>query len=300
MKYYKIVLTIIFLLLLLSCKNTDSENTIDDLRNSIEKQLEAMDGVFAYVFLDLNNPNNAIEINTDEKFHAASTMKVPVMIEVFQQAAKGNFKLSDSILVKNEFKSIVDGSLYKMDISDDSGEKLYDQINKNTTIYDLMYDMITVSSNLATNILIDLVGAESVTASMRDLGANNMNVLRGVEDIKAYKLGLSNSTTAKDLMIIMKSIANGTAGSVEDCKRMTDILKDQHFNNMIPKYFPKTIEVAHKTGSITGVHHDSGIVYLPDGRSFVLVILSKELKEFDKETDALAKIAKETLEFMLQ
>ncbi len=300
MKYYKIVLTSMFLLLLLSCKNTNSENIIDDLRNSIEKQLEAMDGVFAYVFLDLNNPNNIIEINTDEKFHAASTMKVPVMIEIFKQAAKGNFKLSDSILVKNEFKSIVDGSLYKMDISDDSGEKLYNQINKNATIYNLMYDMITVSSNLATNILIDIVGAESVTASMRDLGANNMNVLRGVEDIKAYKLGLSNSTTAKDLMIIMKSIANGTAGSVEDCKQMTDILKDQHFNDMIPKYFPKTIEVAHKTGSITGVHHDSGIVYLPDGRSFILVILSKELKDFDKETDAMAKLAKETLNFMLQ
>lgn len=299
-KNYKIVFAILLLFILSSCKNTKPENTLDDLRNSIEKELETMDGVFAYAFLDLSNPKNVIEINTDEKFHAASTMKVPVMIEIYKQSAKGKFKLSDSILVKNEFKSIVDGSMYKMDISDDSGEKLYDQINKNTTIYDLMYDMITVSSNLATNILIDLVGAKSVTASMRELGADNIEVLRGVEDIKAYKLGLSNSTTANDLMIIMESIAKGTAGSTEDCKQMIDILKDQHFNDMIPKYFSKTIEVAHKTGSITGVHHDSGIVYLPDGRSFVLVILSKELKDFDKETDAMAKLAKETLDFMLQ
>jgi len=299
-KNYKLMLTIIFLSILSGCKTTNSENTVDDLRNSIEKKLEAMEGVFAYAFLDISNPDRVININVDEKFHAASTMKVPVMIEIHKQAAIGKFKLSDSILVKNEFKSIVDGSTYKMDISDDSGEKLYDQIDKNATIYDLMYDMITVSSNLATNILIDLVGAKSVTASMRDLGAGNIEVLRGVEDIKAYELGLSNSTTAKDLMIIMESIANGKAGSAGDCKQMIDILKDQHFNDMIPKYFPKSIEVAHKTGSITGVHHDSGIVYLTDGRSFILVILSKELKDFDKETDELAKLAKVTLDFMLQ
>ena len=299
-KRFKIIVVIIFLSILSACKNNEPDITLEKLKNTVEIELDAMDGVFAYTFLDLSNPKNVIEINTDEKFHAASTMKVPVMIEIYKQAANGKFNLSDSILVKNEFKSIVDGSTYKMDISDDSGEKLYDQINKNATIYDLMSDMITVSSNLATNILIDLVGAKSVTASMRDLGADNIEVLRGVEDIKAYELGLSNSTTAKDLMIIMESIAHGKAGSAEDCKQMIDILKDQHFNDMIPKYFPKSIEVAHKTGSITGVHHDSGIVYLPDGRSFVLVILSKELKEFDKETDAMAKLAKVTFDFMLQ
>jgi len=285
---------------LTNCKNDKPVDKIEKFRIKIEEKFKTLEGNFAYAFIDLSDPDQVITINVDKKFHAASTMKVPVMIEIYKQAARGKFKLTDSILVKNEFKSIVDGSSYKMDIGDDSGEELYNQINRKASIYDLMYDMITVSSNLATNILIELVGAKSVTSTMRDLGANNIDVLRGVEDIKAYELGLSNSTTARDLMIIMKSIANYSAGSVEDSRQMIEILKDQQFNDMIPKYFPKNVEVAHKTGSITGVHHDAAIVYVPDGRSFVLIILSKNLQDFDKETDELAKIAKETLEFMLQ
>ncbi len=300
LKNFELIIIGILLSTLLSCENTNSKTTVEDLQNKVVKELNTLDGNFAYAFINLSNPDQTISINIDEKFHAASTMKVPVMIEIYKQAAEGLFNLTDSILVKNKFKSIVDGSIYKMEIGDDSGEKLYDQIDKKATIYDLMYDMITVSSNLATNILIDLVDAKKVSANMRDLGANNMQVLRGVEDIKAFERGLSNSTTAKDLMIIMQSIANGSAGNSQDCKQMIEILKDQHFNDMIPKYFSKDIQTAHKTGSITGVHHDAAIVYLPDGRSFVLVILSKNLKDFDKETDALAKIAKETLDFMLQ
>jgi beta-lactamase class A len=300
MKKSRILIAFLVLAILAGCKRNSPKISIDDLKINIEEQFEKLDGDFAYAFFNLSNPDQVITINADEKFHAASTMKTPVMIEIYKQAANGKFSLTDSILVKNEFKSIVDGSSYKMDITDDSGEKLYDQIDKKATIYDLMNDMVTVSSNLATNILIDLVDAKSVTSSMRELGADNIDVLRGVEDIKAYEQGLSNSTTARDLMIIMKSIANGTAGSSQDCKQMINILKGQNFNDMIPKYFPDNVIVAHKTGSITGVHHDSGIVYLADGRSFVLVILSKNLTDFKKETDAMAKISRETLDYMLQ
>ena len=299
MKFLNTIFIFTILLIFTNCSSTNTV-TIDDLKNSIEEQFKLMDGDFAYAFLNLTNLNELIRINVNEKFHAASTMKVPVMIEVFKQAANDKFNLMDSIEVKNEFRSIVDGSVYSMDINDDSGEGLYKMINKKLTINDLMYEMITVSSNLATNILVELVDAKKVTSNMKAIGANNMIVLRGVEDIKAYEEGLSNSTTAEDLMIIMQSIANGTAGNSTDCQQMIHILKAQHFNDMIPKYYPENVAVAHKTGSITGVHHDSGIIYLPDGRSFVLVILSKNLQDFDKATDAMAKISKETLDFMTQ
>ena len=299
MKFLSTIFIFTSLFIFTNCSDTNKV-TIDDLKKSIEEQFEGMDGDFAYAFLNLAKPNEFIHINVNEKFHAASTMKVPVMIEIFKQAADDKFDLTDSIEVKNEFKSIVDGSVYSMDINDDSGEGLYKMINKKLTINDLMYEMITMSSNLATNILVELVDAKKVTSNMKTIGANNMIVLRGVEDIKAYEKGLSNSTTAEDLMVIMQSIANGTAGNAVDCQQMVHILKAQHFNDMIPKYYPENVEVAHKTGSITGVHHDSGIIYLPDGRSFVLVMLSKKLKAFDKATDMMAKISKETLDFMTQ
>lgn len=208
-----------------------------------------------------------ILINVSENFHAASTMKVPVMIELYKQAALNKINLQDSILLKNEFKSIVDDSLYTIDI--DSDDVIYSQIGTNVAISYLIYQMITVSSNLATNVLIEMVGAENVTATMRTLGADKIEVLRGVEDIKAYELGLSNSTTANDLLQIMKAIAMNEAGTEDDCNQMITILKDQKHNEIIPNYLPKNVSVAHKTGSITGVHHDAGIVYLQNGEPYV-------------------------------
>jgi beta-lactamase class A len=279
------------LIVLISCKS-NSESSTESIKATIENQVLEIEGDVAVAFLDLSNEENSILINVDESFHAASTMKVPVMIELYKQQHEGLINLKDSIILQNEFKSIVDGSLYSMNIGDDSDDVIYSKIGTKQTLFDLMKPMITVSSNLATNVLIELVDAKKTTATMREIGANNIEVLRGVEDQKAYDLGLSNSTTAQDLMIIMKAIATGTAGTKDDCNAMISILKKQHWNDMIPKYLPETIEVAHKTGSITGVHHDAAIVYLPDGRIYILVLLSKNLTDFDKGTDQLANISK--------
>ncbi|WP_293300777.1 serine hydrolase [Allomuricauda sp.] len=268
------------------------------LEDRVRSQIDFIDGNVAVAFLNLSDPSDTLYINKDEEFHAASTMKVPVMIELFKQKEEGKINLNDSILLINEFKSIVDGSPYSMDIGDDSDDVIYNKINTQVTLKDLMYSMITVSSNLATNVLIELVDAKKVTATMRDLGAENIQVLRGVEDQKAYDLGLSNSTTAKDLLIIMEAIATNKAGTKEDCANMVDILKDQRFNDIIPHNLPKDVEVAHKTGWITGVHHDAGIVYLPNGRSYVLVLLSKNIQDSDKGPQQLADISKTFYDYM--
>ena len=293
------ILVLTGLMILVSC-NTKTHITLGKLANDINKIKSNIDGDIAIAFLDLSNEKNQILINNTTTFHAASTMKIPIMIELFKQQAEGKLSLHDSILIKNEFRSIVDGSLYKMDINTDGDDSIYSQIGTKQKLYDLMYSMVTVSSNLATNILIELVGAKKTTATMRSLGANKIEVLRGVEDQKAYDLGMSNSTTANDLLAIMEAISNGEAGRKEDCKKMISILLDQKWNDMIPLYLPKEVKIAHKTGSITGVHHDVAIVYLPSGKHYVLVLLSKNLKDFEKGTMQLAEISKLIYNFMNQ
>lgn len=284
-------ITLISLLLFISsCKEKVSKK--ERLEKTVQAQIDSIEGTVAVAYYSLSEPKDRLLIKADEQFHAASTMKVPVMIELFKQASEGKLDLNDSIILQNEFKSIVDGSTYSMDITDDSDDIIYKQIGKKVALKDLIHSMITVSSNLATNVLIELVDAKKVTATMRELGAKDIEVLRGVEDQKAFDKGLSNSTTARDLMVIMESIANYNAGNLKDCEEMIAILKDQEFRDMIPFYLPKEVEVAHKTGSITGVHHDAGIVYLPDGRSYVIVLLSKDLKDFDEATLQLAKVSK--------
>ncbi len=269
---------------------------IENLKSAIEAKLKTVEGQFAVAFKDLQT-GKTLFINEKENFHAASTMKTPVMIEVLKQAKAGKFKLSDSILVKNEFKSIVDGSPYSMDIADDSGDGMYKMIGKKMTIYDLTYQMIIVSSNLATNILIDLVDARNANESMRKLGAKDIQVLRGVEDQKAFEKGLNNTTTAYDLMLIFEKIAQNKVIDKQSCEEMRKILFDQKFNEIIPDKLPKTVKVAHKTGSITGVQHDSGIVYLPDGRKYVLVLLSKKLINVDFGVKILAEVSEQIYGF---
>ena len=266
------------------------KQTSENLKIAIETKLKSVEGEFAVAFKDLQT-GKTLFINEKVNFHAASTMKTPVMIEVFKQAKAGKFKLTDSILVKNEFKSIVDGSLYRLDISDDSGDGMYKKIGQKMTIYELTYQMIIVSSNLATNILIDLVDAKNANASMRKLGANDIQVLRGVEDQKAFDKGLSNSVTAYDLMLIFEKIAQNKVINKKSCDEMRKILFDQKFNEIIPANLPKYVKVAHKTGSITGVQHDSGIIYLPDGQKYVLVLLSKKLKNTDAGVKVLAEVS---------
>jgi beta-lactamase class A len=260
------------------------------IEEEIKKELAKQPGTYGLAFKDLSN-GEELFINEHEVFHAASTMKTPVMIEVFKQASEGRFSLSDSIAIKNTFKSIVDGSEFSLDSAEDSEQKLYTLTSTKRTLDSLVYDMIIVSSNLATNIIIELVDAKKVTQSMRDLGAKDIQVLRGVEDDKAFAKGLINSTTAYDLMLIFEKMANGETVSKQASDAMIDILLDQRFNTIIPANLPKDVKVAHKTGSINGVHHDSGIVFLPDGRKYVLVILSKGLKDEDAATEVMANVS---------
>lgn len=274
--------------------------TLTQLEADIKAEFAKTEGDFAIAFRNLQAPEEELLINANESFHAASTMKTPVLLEVYKQAGAGTFDLDDSLVVKNEFKSIVDSSLYSLSPEDDSYSLLYEQVGQSQSIRDLSYNMIIASSNLATNIVIELVGAQNVTQTLRDMGANDIEVLRGVEDIKAYRAGLSNSTTAHDLMLMFEQIAQGKAVSEEASQEMIDILLDQKFNKMIPAKLPDDVKVAHKTGWISGLHHDSGIVFLPDGRKYVLVLLSKNLSDEDAGVETLATISKMVYDYMTQ
>lgn len=261
------------------------------LKHRIIEELSTQKGVFALNFYNVATGQN-FSINGKEIFHAASTMKTPVMVEVYRQAHAGKFSLRDSLEVKNEFKSIVDGSSYHLNQGDDSDTSLYNHLGEKRTIYDLMYRMIIKSSNLATNIIIELVGAKNVMNTLHHLDIQSVHVLRGVEDIKAYELGKNNTTSANGLGKLFFKIARGEAVSSALDSAMIHILADQQHNSIIPANLPTSVIVAHKTGSITGVHHDSGIIILPDGRKYVLVLLSKDLEDGDAAIAAMARVSR--------
>ncbi|SFF50823.1 beta-lactamase class A [Thermoflexibacter ruber] len=291
----KILLSLLFLIT--SCEPKHSK--MNDLKKQIQAKFASIKGEFALAYKDLDNPSDTLFINAFTDFHAASTMKTAVMLEVFKQAQEGKFALTDSLTLKNEFKSIVDSSAYSLDVADDSEEVLYSSLGQKRTIYQLVYEMITVSSNLATNMLIEIVGAENVTQTLHSLGINQMKVLRGVEDSKAFGKGMNNTVTAYDLALLLEKIAMNQVLNVKACEEMRKILLNQKFNDVIPALLPQEVKVAHKTGTITGVHHDSAIVYLPNGKKYVLVLLSRKMEDFDKGTKMLSEVSKLIYEYAM-
>jgi beta-lactamase class A len=226
--------------------------------------------------------------HADDSFHAASTMKVPVMIELYRQVQSGKLKLSDPLTIHNEFHSIVDGSPYKLDPTDDSETDLYKAEGQTRTLTELCDLMITVSSNLATNLIIEKLGVANIRATVHSLNADGMHVLRGVEDTKAFEKGLNNTTTARALQILLTSIADNSAAGPDASQQMLAILERQKFNEGIPAGLPPGTKVAHKTGEITKIHHDAAIVYAP--RPFVLVILVRGLPDIKDSSTLMADI----------
>jgi beta-lactamase class A len=233
-------------------------------------------------------------VRSDDLFHAASTMKIPVMIELFHQVQEGKVKLTDTLLVKNEFHSIVDGSPYVLNASDDSEGELYKAEGQKRTLRELCELMITVSSNLATNLLIEKLDVENIRAEVHTLGADGMNVKRGVEDNRAFQNGLNNTTTASGLGMLLQAIAEGKAVDAASSNEMVAILEWQKFNEGIPAGLPKGIPVAHKTGEITKIHHDAAIVFAK--RPFILVILVRGLTEKKDSAALMADVSKSLYE----
>jgi len=262
------------------------QQLVDQIRDWLSRQ----PGTYACAVKHLPD-GDTILINEKEMFHAASTMKTPVMIEIFRQVAEGKIRLDDSLLVQNEFASIVDGSTYQLSPSDDSDDEVYQKMGTRQTIRYLLFRMITRSSNLATNLLMKLADGKQVTATLRSLGAPTIQVMRGVEDSKAYRQGLNNVTSAYDQLKIYEQIALGRAVSSAASREMEDILLQQFYKDIIPVQLPSGILVAHKTGWITGVFHDAGIIFLPGGGKLVLVLLSKGATDEGATKLALSTVA---------
>jgi beta-lactamase class A len=229
-------------------------------------------------------------LRADEPFHAASTMKVPVLIELYNQAHQGKLRLEDTLVIGNEFPSLVDGSPYSLDAADDSEADLYRAVGEKRTLAQLSDLMVTVSSNLATNLLIDRLGVRNIQNGVHALNADGMKVLRGVEDSKAFQQGLNNTTTARALLTLMAAIARGQAVDPESSRAMIAILERQTFNDGIPAGLPAGTRVAHKTGEITKIQHDAAIVYAP--KPFVLVVLTRGIADPKQSSALIADIAR--------
>jgi beta-lactamase class A len=262
----------------LAWSRAPAAGTVRAAHDHIARLIAASGAEVAVAWQPLNaKRGEQILINTATRFHAASTMKLPVMIELFRQVAKKKLRLADTLIVSNHFVSMVDGSPYEISADGDSDGDVYHALGQPMTLGLLCEHMITRSSNLAANLLMVKLGPKNVQATINRLGASGMQVVRGVGDQKAFDRGLNNTTDAMGLFTLLREIGRGEVISRAASADMVEILKRQTANDGIPSGLPAGTPVAHKTGTITGIHHDAAIVYAP--RPYVLVVLVRGITD---------------------
>lgn len=252
---------------------------VEKLRAQIDLRIASVPGAeVAVSFRDLAT-GERLDVRSEVDFHAASTMKIPVMLEVLRSAEAGRISLDQRVLLVNRFHSIMDGSPYALNSGDDSDSSVYARVGERVAVRELMERMIVRSSNLATNALIALVGAKQANETAHALGATHIRVLRGVEDGKAYAAGRNNTTTSADLATLLERVERGEALQPASVRLMKEILLRQEFNDEIPAGVPPGTPVAHKTGSITATLHDAAIVYPSSRAPYVLVVLTRAIPD---------------------
>jgi len=239
-----------------------------------------------------------LHFDADRWFHGASTIKVAILLAVYGEIDSGRLVPQSRLHVRNRFLSAYDGSPFRVLADRDADSEVHAAIGKTMRVNELALHMIATSSNLATNLLLDVVGLETMQQALEGLGVAGVDVRRGVEDERAFEHHLNNRVTAAGLAALLRAIADGRAFSPAISRQMVDVLHEQEFKNGIPARLPKRVRVAHKTGEISTVAHDAGIVYPPDRAPYVLVVLTEWDPDDSGRSATIADVSRTIYEFL--
>lgn len=251
----------------------------------------------------LHDAETGLELHykADRWFHAASTIKVPILLGVFAAIDRGELLPHSRVHVRNRFLSVIENVPFRVESGRDANSAVHNAIGKMMRVDELAYHMITTSSNLATNLLLGVMGTDAVNRTLKELDVDDgIDLKRGVEDELAFDKGINNMVTADGLLRILVLLSEGKAFSPALSRRMMDILHGQEFNQGIPALLPKEARVAHKTGEISTIAHDAGVVYLPKRKPYVLVVLTEWDPEGTGRSRTIAAISHTIYEFLTQ
>jgi beta-lactamase class A len=237
-------------------------------------------------------------MNADRRFHAASTIKVGILLAIGKAVDDGRIRLNDTLHIRNRFLSALDRTPFRIDAESDGYPQLHRLVGRTAKISDLAEWMIVSSSNLATNLLLAYLTVEEAQRVLRDAAVHGVDLRRGVDDRKAHDQNFNNETTAAGLLDLFATL-RGDFLSKASRDWAINILLQQRFNSMIPAPLPAHASVAHKTGEISTACHDAGIVYLPEREPYILVVLTEVAAETNGRREAVAKISEVVFQFLV-
>ena len=236
------------------------------------------------------------DVNGDRWFHAASTIKVAILVALAHAISEGRFELMSRLAVRNRFRSAVDGAPFRIAAGRDANGAVHAHIGRTMRLEELAFHMITTSSNLATNLLVDLVGVDYARAHLDRLGIAGVDLRRGVEDERAFAADINNRVTANGLVELFTAIHRGRAAAPAPTRWMVEVLAQQEFTSGLPAGLPDEVRaaarVAHKTGEISNMAHDAGLVFLPDGIVYAIALLTETKPGATPRQQTVAKLSR--------
>ena len=260
------------------------DQMLSSLSTSIGDLLREAGGEWGIYLEDLQT-GEKFTWNENQRFYAASVIKVPIMTAVFAQAYAGNLALEDKIKLRQE------------DLVGGAGVLQHMTPGTEMTVQDLVTLMIIQSDNTATNMMIDLVGIEAIRTAMSKTEMVNSQFYNKLMVVPAELEGY-NEITAADMGSHMRYLATGKVISYDSCLKMIAILKQQQHRDRIPFLLPDPDgdiigmvpkwEFANKTGSVTNITHDVGILYI-GAHAVTISVLNKGLKQ-KAAADVMARI----------
>jgi len=248
------------------------------LENKIKEFIRTQKGNVAVVVKNLRT-NEEIKINENLVFPSASTIKLAIMSELLSKVNEGRFNLHDTIELTEDMKTGGDGILKELNY----GHKF--------TLEEIMTLMIIISDNMATNILINLLGMNSINETIQKLGLKSTKLQRKMMDSQASKEGRENLVSAYDLVHILELIYKGRNINEKYSELMISILKRQQVRGRLDLYLPEEVVIAHKTGDLNNLEHDSGIVYLSN-MEYIICVLTNETETNKDGREIIGKISK--------
>jgi beta-lactamase class A len=273
----------------------DAHEKTESLRKACERIFGESNALAYAIALHDYESGLRLSISADRRFHAASTMKVAILLAIGKAIDEGGVRPGDTLHVRNRFLSAIDQAAFRIDAESDGYPQLHKLIGRTAKISDLTEWMIVSSSNLATNLLLDYITLEAAQKVLRDAGISGIDLRRGVDDTRAHEQNFNNETTADGLLQLFATL-RGDFLSKASRDMAINILLQQRFNSMIPAPLPSHASVAHKTGEISTACHDAGIVYLPEREPYILVVLTELAPDANGRRETIAKISQTVFE----
>jgi beta-lactamase class A len=247
-----------------------SSSALAGLDQLVFHEISRARGTYEVAIYDFQTGESVL-VNAHRFVHAASLIKLPIMMSTFSLVDRGEMTLDDRVCVREWYKSLVNGALFHVDPIASLGDT--------ATIRQLLKSMVTVSDNVAANALIEHIGINRIGDFFASQNYTETSLIRFLMDEQAHKQHLDNTMSAYDAMRMLRDIEQERGLQHESCSEMLNLLLAQMHNEKIPAVLPTQVKIAHKTGSIAAVEHDAGIIYLPNGRKYILVFMSADLPD---------------------